>query len=51
LKCQKNQDKLRILLPSVSVGVVSADLLNPGEKIKRIEALAAKLPRFDIKEV
>ena len=39
---------LKALLPSVSIGVVSADLLNLGEEIKKIEASAAKLLHLDI---
>jgi pentose-5-phosphate-3-epimerase len=42
---------LKALPSPVNIGVVSADLLNLGEKIKKIEASAAKLLHFDIKEV
>jgi len=42
---------LKALLPSVSIGVVSADSLNLSEEIKKFEASAAKPPHFDIKEV
>ena len=42
---------LKALLLPVSIGVVSADMLNPGEEIEKIEAPAAKLLHFDKKEV
>ena len=42
---------IKALPPSVSTGVVSADLLNLGEEIKKIKAPAARMLHFDIREV